>query len=99
MRTLCGAADWRALDRWGRPCDRPTYRDAVIELAPGLVAHGIAIAVTYDEDSLCWQAADARDQSQLEHLWEAFLLEGSPGPLVRHGSHAFVVIFRPAWLP
>lgn len=91
----CGTA-WCELDRWSQPCDRPTYRHAILELAPGVIAHGIAIAVQYDEASFLWDAADPEDQNQLESLWSGLLVEGSPEPLTACGEHAFLMAFQPA---
>jgi len=91
----CGTA-WCELDRWNQPCDRPTYRQAILELAPGVIVHGIAIAVHYDEASFLWNAADPEDQDQLENLWSGLLVEGSPELLIAHGGYQFFVAFQPA---
>ena len=96
MTILQGQDAWHRLDRWNQPCGRPTYRTAVLELAPGLLTHGIAIAVTYDTANFLWNAADPDDQSQLENLWSGFLVEGKPEPLIPYGGCDFFLAFQPA---
>jgi hypothetical protein len=96
MTILQGQDAWHQLDRWHEPCDRPTYRTAVLELAPGLLTHGIAIAVAYDAANFLWNAADPDDQTQLENLWSGFVIEGSNVPFIRCGGHEFFVAFQPA---
>ena len=68
----------------------------MLELAPGLLTHGIAIAVTYDTADMLWNAADPDDQSQLENLWSGFLVKGKPEPLIPYGGCDFFLAFQPA---
>ena len=96
MTILQGQDAWHQLDRWNEPCGRPTYRTAVLELAPGLLTHGIAIAVTYDTANFLWNAADPDDQSQLENLWSGFVIEGNAVPFIRCDQHEFFLAFQPA---
>ena len=96
MTILQGQDAWHQLDRWNEPCGRPTYRTAVLELAPGLLTHGIAIAIAYDAANFLWNAANPDDQSQLENLWSGFVIDGNAPPFIRYDQHTFFLAFQPA---